>query len=84
MRTIAVKGTLAQDALNAGFTFIKCGSHRARDKLTGGQKTLQCYYSHQRADLHGIYAVELDGALPLPKGCTKLRGPFTDLMMCWG
>jgi hypothetical protein len=73
----APKGMSAADALAAGFVLIRCGSHRS-----GGPAYAQCYYSFRRAAKGGYYAIKPD-ALPR-RGATKLRGPFDDILMCWG
>jgi hypothetical protein len=77
----APKGTLADDALAAGFVLVKCSSHRSREKLLGRNSGAQGYWSWQRSTGHGVYAVRPD-MLPR-KGVTRLRGPFDDMAMCW-
>ncbi len=76
---LAPKGTLPDAALEQGYVFVKCGSHRARGHLdTNGA---QSYYSLRRNTYYGVYAIK--DIAELPTGITRIRGPFGDLNMCW-
>lgn len=77
---IAPKGTTPADALQRGYVFLKCASHRARRRLpTGGA---QAYWSMSRDTTYGVYAAI--GFDDLPLGVTRVSAPFDDLHMCWG
>ncbi len=68
-------------------TFVKCNSHRARNRLFGiiGPKA-QGYYSFKHNHFHGVYLVmdeDLDRARAL-KGITKCREQDPDeWSACW-
>ena len=83
IRSIAPKGMTLASAIALGFTPVKCGSHRARQHLVGRGSDAQGYWSFKRSTYHGVYAVKLGDGDRLPKNCTKLRGPFDDMGMCW-
>ena len=72
--------TRPDQAIEQGYVFLKCTSHRARDGLPA--KGAQSYWSMRRDTYHGVYAAK--DFEDLPRGITRLRGPFDDLLMCWG
>lgn len=64
--------------------FIKCNSHRAREKALNVIGKRRCYYSWQRS-ARGYYQVtqdELDKVKDIT-GVSKLRPPYDDLNPCW-
>jgi len=67
-------------------TFVKCASHRARERLFNALgRQMVGYWSTTRNTFHGVYAIN-DSELPKArtvKGITKCRGDTSDLAKCW-
>ena len=82
---IALRPTSAAEAIAGGLVFVRCNSHRARRKVSGGAK-VQGFFSFRReTGKGGCVAVSADD---LPRvlriaGVTRLRAPFDDLSACW-
>lgn len=73
-------------AREPAFVFVKCGSHRARERLTSlvGSGKLQCYFDFQRPSKGGYYQIpeaKLEEARKIP-GVTRASHP-DDLSPCW-
>jgi len=68
-------------------SFMKCNSHRARDRLCGVLgKDAQCYYSFKDKNFHGVYWVpeNLIARAQKLKGVTRARQQDSDYWLrCW-
>jgi hypothetical protein len=85
MNALAQKPTSPTAAAEVGMVFVKCGSHRARNRLIGRSATAQGFYSLERPCRFGIYAVcteALHEALGIT-GVTRFRGDPAQLGACY-
>lgn len=67
--------------------YVRCKSHRSREKVFRVLGKLTCYYSFQRdAGTGGCYKVSPSQYEQIKgiTGVSKLRGPYDDILKCWG
>lgn len=65
--------------------FVRCNSHRARQRFEARFGKAPCFYSLWRETGRGCYGIQADqiDAARAIKGVTILRGPYGDLGQCW-
>jgi hypothetical protein len=67
--------------------FIKCNSHRARDRVRDQLSNTKCYYSFERSSTGGYFQVTEAELASIKerkvKGVTVLRAPYDDVRECF-